>query len=231
MIVSHKHRFIFLKTNKTAGTSVEMALSSVCGPEDIISRISRKDEEQRKRLGYRGKQNYWVSPLRYNWAALKWFISPDSYFKGKFYNHMPARELRELISPKVWSTYYKFCFERNPWDRVVSLYYFACRTEPRMPFTDFVHSDALLTLKERGRELYCIDGQVVVDRICRFESLQEDLDDVCRELDLPCPLPLPHAKSGFRKDRSGYRALYSDADRERVYELFRPEIEQMNYRF
>ena len=40
MIVSHKHKFIFIKTNKTAGTSVEIALSNSAVDEDIITRIS-----------------------------------------------------------------------------------------------------------------------------------------------------------------------------------------------
>jgi hypothetical protein len=32
VIVSHEHVFVFLKTEKTAGTSVEIALSRSCGP-------------------------------------------------------------------------------------------------------------------------------------------------------------------------------------------------------
>ncbi len=31
MIISHEHKFIFLKTKKTAGTSVELALTRLCG--------------------------------------------------------------------------------------------------------------------------------------------------------------------------------------------------------
>ena len=37
MIVSHDRRFIFVKTSKTAGTSVEMQLSVFCGPDDIVT--------------------------------------------------------------------------------------------------------------------------------------------------------------------------------------------------
>ena len=50
VIASHQHRFIFLKTRKTAGTSVEIALSKVCGPDDIITEIS--PEDQAAWLGY-----------------------------------------------------------------------------------------------------------------------------------------------------------------------------------
>ena len=44
MIVSHKNRFIFLKTRKTAGSSIEIALSKHCGPEDIITKIAPSEE-------------------------------------------------------------------------------------------------------------------------------------------------------------------------------------------
>ena len=37
MIVSHKHKFIFFKTRKTAGSSIQVALANHCGPDDIIT--------------------------------------------------------------------------------------------------------------------------------------------------------------------------------------------------
>jgi hypothetical protein len=47
MIVSHRHKFIFLKTKKTAGTSIELALSELAGPEDIVTPLTKIDEAQR----------------------------------------------------------------------------------------------------------------------------------------------------------------------------------------
>lgn len=54
MIVSHKYKFIFIKTAKTAGTSTEIALSRICGPDDIITPFMiSEDEELRMSMGGR----------------------------------------------------------------------------------------------------------------------------------------------------------------------------------
>lgn len=65
MIISHTHQFIFLKVYKTAGTSIEIALSKHCGPDGVIAPIVDEDEAIRKSLGYRGPQNYRVLFSRY----------------------------------------------------------------------------------------------------------------------------------------------------------------------
>ena len=74
MIISHKYKFIFLKTNKTAGTSIEIALSKFCGPKDVITPISLEDEEIRKELGYRGPQNYLSPPWDYTYKGVAAFL-------------------------------------------------------------------------------------------------------------------------------------------------------------
>ena len=45
MIISHRHKFVFLKPRKVAGTSVEVALARHCGEEDIVTPIGTFDPE------------------------------------------------------------------------------------------------------------------------------------------------------------------------------------------
>jgi len=54
MILCHAHRFIFIKTTKTAGSSPEMTLTKYCGPDDIVTPMSPADERKRASLGYSG---------------------------------------------------------------------------------------------------------------------------------------------------------------------------------
>jgi len=101
MIFSHKHRFIFIKGRKVAGTSIEIALSSYCGPQDIITPISPVDEL--KRLTHGGKPQNYGAPERVERkyltlvragkmkAAIKTRVHTYSFF-----NHMPLATVEEL---------------------------------------------------------------------------------------------------------------------------------------
>src|SRR6476620_9128581 len=93
VIISHKYRFIFVKTLKTAGTSIEVFLSQHCGPDDVLTPILPHVEPHRPR-NHEG-----------------------------FFNHMPAAAIRDRVGPDVWRGYFKFCVERNPWDKTLSYYH------------------------------------------------------------------------------------------------------------
>jgi hypothetical protein len=211
VIVSHRHRFIFLKTRKTAGTSIEIALSKVCGPDDIITKISPEDEQLRREWGGRGPQNYEATSDR-----------------RRAYNHMPARAVRRLVGREVWRGYFKFTVERNPWDAFASSYFYTVRGLERPPsFSEFF---PCIEEYKRSFDIYRIKGRVAVDMVCRYEQLATDLEVVRQRLGLPDPLELPRAKSGLRGGRH-YRELYSPAEALRVHELYADTVETFGYKF
>lgn len=214
MIISHQHKFIFIKTKKTAGTSIEIALSKICGDADIITPITPEDENTRMALGYRGPQNY-----IFNGAQL-------------FYNHIPARDVRALVGGKVWDTYFKFCFERNPWDKVISWYFWEYPIEPRPSIPEFIQSGhAGLVGGPGGFDLYTINGEVAVDRVCLYENIDQEMERIQNQLNLPDLPALPRAKSGFRKDKRHYRELLGAEDKIAIEKLFAREIALFGFVF
>lgn len=231
MILSHRHRFIFIKTAKTAGTSIEIALSRLCGPDDVITPMAAADEALRAPVGPR---NYIRAAGPFGWKKI---VERHPRLFGKprvgldpahdFYNHMPARLVRRYVGEEVWRGYYKFAFERNPWDKHVSAYGWRRRDDPnRLSFRDFVVGRE----KPRGWELYTEDDRVVVDFVGRFETLAADLALALRKAGVDAPLVLPHAKSNAARG-GDWRAAYDDETRALVAGLYAREIAAFGYSF
>ena len=213
MIASHQHRFIFLKTRKTAGTSVEIALSKVCGPDDIITEISPEDEALRTAAGGRPPQNFDSPPL-----------------PRKAYNHMGAKAAREVVGEAAWRDYFTFAIERNPWDAVVSLYYWKYKDRPELPDFEQYVSEVWIEQLSNNRRMYRIQGRIAVDRVLRYERLAEELQEVWDHLGLPGAPELPRAK-GHARPAGHYRDLYTPASRDRVAKVFADSIETFGYEF
>lgn len=215
MIISHRHKFVYVKTRKTASTSLEIALSRFCGPEDVITKIVAKDQALRERLGYPGPQNEVVRG-----RAGRTF---------ELINHTPAVVARELLGDR-WNEYFTFTIERNPFDRVISQYWWE--------FQGLADPPPVSQFLERGRpellsnwHLYTADDRLIVDHVGRYESLAESLTTVAERIGLAEPIVLPEqkTKSEFRRDRRPWRQVLSAADRGIIEAVCRRELAAFGY--
>lgn len=202
MIISHKYKFIFIKTRKTAGTSIEVYLSQYCSDADVLTPIlpAVKGHEPR------------------NWEG--------------YYNHIDALSVREKVGLDIWNKYYKFCVERNPWDKTLSYYY----------MLNFRNTESL-SLEDYFKSAdYCVDhpayvdqensSQIIVDRILQYDSLNDELDSVFKHLNVPFSGELNvNEKSEYRKDRRDYREILSDSQAKLIGDAFAHEISLFNYSY
>ena len=219
MLISHEYQFIYLKTIKTAGTSVEIYFERFC-----VDPASYGEECQAKEahvsdwgvIGYRG-----ATPEGQTW-----------------YNHMPASRVRELIGHERWNRYFKFCVVRNPFDKLVSYFWFN-QPEPvrrdlgRAAFS--VVRDAFINWARNtqypiDRQIFMIDGMPVMEYFIRFENMNRDIECVCRKLQLPWePARLGRYKGDYRLRNEHFSMYYDAQTKSLVQNEYAWELEYFGY--
>jgi chondroitin 4-sulfotransferase 11 len=153
--------------------------------------------------------------------------------------------LREHHIPETW---FCFCFSRNPWDRVVSAYFFLKNHgHPEHPqdADDFnlyfgafdTFRDTLLGWDDKFYEQIHFrpqyqwicdgDGKLIPDFIGKVENLQEDFNTVCDKIGIPRQ-QLPHANKTKHKH---YTEYYDDETKQIVAEKYAKDIEYFGYEF
>lgn len=236
MILSHEHKFIYIKTYKTGSTSVEAALSAVCGPDDVITEASEQLRDVRAKPAQNYRIEHPAKPTRPLWKAL--LGRPERHYHPSvgYYEHMPAWRVRTYVGEEIWKRYYKFSFERNPWDRQVSWYHYKTKSKvgAGKPSFDAFNADKRRAWVENW-DLYTADGSIILDFVGRYESLDDDFARVLAEIGLSGQVHLPRAnvsKSRTAEDRAkGYREAYTDASRAVVAAWYQPEIRHFGYSF
>jgi len=209
MLVSHRKKFIYTKTAKTAGTSVESYFERYCMPKNQWSFQHAREEYISKEgiIGFRGRRNKFNTPT--------------------YYNHMPAVDIKKQLGDQIWETYFKFCVIRDPFDKLVSAYYFSERDSDGSikSFRKW-----LKTTQFNDRSVYLINGEVCMDYFIRYEHLHNDIKHVCAVLDIPFePFKIPHLKTGFRNKKIQLYEFYDRKSIKLVKNLYKFELKYFGY--
>ena len=218
MLLSYRHRFLFVHIAKTGGTSVRAALRP-----------------------YRWGWPYSV-PLAA--ASLVSQLTRPRHILGlKFPRHAKAIAAKEMLPPGFYESLFKFTVVRNPWDLQVSSYHHLQREHPDAVagLTDFrsflrwkLDSDRprhdLLDVARELQSEYVTDlrGHTIVDFVARYENLADDFRTICTRIGISPP-PLPHHRRA--RQRRPYRDYYDGETRKLVEEHYRPDLERFGYEF
>ena len=205
MIISHKHRFIFFAVPRTATHAVRQALRAHLGEDDW---------EQQALFG---KQ---IIPV------------PDIASIG--HGHISFQQARAFLSTESVSSYFKFGFVRNPFDRFVSTCFFLNRRNPGFTGNEVEFMrQAIRNTRFRQRVLVSPQYQMLtddndtlmMDYVGRYETLQESFDNICSQIGVT-----PSELSMKNSSRHGqYQCYYDETLKSSVAEFYSKDFELFGY--
>jgi len=145
---------------------------------------------------------------------------------------MPWKTAKTSVTDEQWNSYYKFAVERNPWDKVVSQYFWKIKKFETPPtFEKWLYKGSLIP---RDWKLYTKNNQVMLDKIIQYSNLHQELIDMFNNkfnLELTQEmLDNTDVKVGFRKKH--YTEMYTDQSLiDNVAEKFKKEIKYFDYKY
>ena len=146
------------------------------------------------------------------------------------------------ISIDLFKSYYKFSFVRNPWDRLVSEYK-SHYDRLKVEFKKYVMeqqsepewSNSYTHIIPQKEFLYDEAGRLMVDFVGRFEDLQNDFDEICRQINvLETRLPFRNKSTlpKFKKlNKRHYTEFYDDESKAFVENRYHEDIKTFHYTF
>ncbi len=216
MLLSQRYQFLFVHIAKTGGTSVRNALQR-----------------------YRWRDPHYLP----QWIASKMSGMTGHSLGIKLPRHCKAITAQEMLPRDIFEGLFKFAFVRNPWDLQVSSYHHIRRERPHLlegdeSFSDFLrrkldpnrpwqyHIDTSIT--PQSEYLIDLKGNLIVDFIGHYETLQQDFDECCKRIGIE-KIELPHRRRA--DDRLAYRDYYTPETQALVSEVFARDIEILGYEF
>jgi hypothetical protein len=165
---------------------------------------------------------------------------------GNLRLHATADEIRDRLGPETYSRYFSVAFVRNPWDLMVSSFFWwrqygikgidtmyhsaIIRNMEFEEFMDSIYGRYFINEWHGEMSDWFMKGERdIVDYVGQFETMKQDMDKISEITGIPrgtVDIPLRNAT-----DRRDYRVYYTDHSKKVVEKRFAYIIERFGYRF
>lgn len=240
MILSLRHRFLFVRARKVAGTSVEMALSTVCGDNDIVPSMIAVDERTRQKMGgFSGNySNSRVAETAYNRAVLDAAPEQLGSLKPPSSRYTAHMAIADIVAASTQSLegFLIVAIERNPYARVISMLHMRShfddyRDGRAMPVIPENLSAELDHRRKKGGMPKLKNMAVYAGyqpHFLRYENLDTDLSAFADMIGLKLP-SLPHAKRGALSGNIDPASVFDREQLDWINEYFAQEFAAFGY--
>ena len=203
-MISHKHKFIFVKLSKSASSSIEDTLKKVCHD----AKFEKTDHHHILDMISDDTVNYYkFTTIRNPYARLvsRFFYAKTKKHKSQFAN----LSFSDFVKGGHDTTPMNTRWVANTAPHLKKL---LCRVGFFDNQIDWIKNSK---------------NKVLVDFVIKVESLQADFNTLCDKIRIPHQ-QLPHTNKTKHKH---YTEYYDDETREIVAKKYKEDIEYFNYKF
>lgn len=248
MLISHKHKFIFIKNTKTGSSSLQTLLGEYCWPDEVEYHFVDHDDIQHKGIVKSDEVRENFKKYQENKNGILGYGS-----ETKWTSHLTAKEIKEYIGDEKFNDYFKFSVVRNPYNKVLSKYFWDMNDHKGEPIETWV---------SRGRNACNLIHHVIprcektgvpcCDFYIKYENMKKDLAKVCNIIGIPnidfSKLPKNKdlinkesdlnqmddfgIKDMFLKYKSSpdaWKEIYTQKEKDIIYKRHQREFEIFNY--
>jgi len=213
LVISKKYKYIFFHLPKNAGVSISRTL------------ISQEKSLQLKRYNSFFLRNFFKTRDNYYFSIKKKKI----FF---FRSHITCGEFYRIMNDEPILDYFKFAVIRNPWDRMVSRFFYSKKISTKFrnyTFNEFVDYDIEHNLDVLKQYEFCSDNKknFCLDKVIKFENLNNDFNDVCYKIYKKKNI-LNHFNQSKHKD---YQEYYDLNTKNKIYNYCKKDIDFFEYEF
>ena len=169
--INHDLKTVFIHIHKTGGTYISYMLQKYYGFKNYYLRRPDHDifcMNKKKTTKYLNYENRIHGVL--------------NYFKTSLFINKKMN-----MTPQKWDAYYKFCFIRNPYDRIISGWYHVNKLN--IPFSNYLNLynrcndvEFMHVFMPQVRNIINEKGKIDINFIGQFENLEEDFQKVLKNI-------------------------------------------------
>jgi Sulfotransferase family len=207
MLISNQHNFIFIHIYKNAGTSITKALLPFAASK-LQLKVSR---------------------------ILKGLHISNKSTAQPFSTHIKASEIIETLGKEKFDSFFSFAIVRNPWDWQVSLYNFMLKNSNHHQhdlvkslgnFDEYIMWRCDREVKFQKDFIYSVDGELLINFVGRYETLDADFTTLCSRIGISTSLPKLNISN-----TKPYQQFYTKETKELVERTFDVDIKLFGYNF
>lgn len=215
--INHEKKAIYIHIHKTGGTTIAMIL--------------------RKHYGFK---NYYLRRPDHNKFCFdkvkKKYINYENRIHGiiNYYKTSPYINKKMNMNQNKWDEYYKFCFVRNPYDRIVSAWFHINRFN--IPFGNFLNLkdkvndvEYMHMFMPQYRSMINEKAKKYIDYVGKFEDLDNELIAILKHLGYDNIIHKKGEKLNSRNHKKFYEYYDSQEILDKVNILMKEDFNNLDY--